>query len=129
MKKICIVMLDAQAQRAQVSLLHGIKAESIATTFNLKATPALQQLLAQPNHLLINAKNAAQLTPQLPEELVKVFAQTHWLLASLSNSRRVVMLLAASQATDALHPITLQGFKKTLDCIERALLLFSTRKR
>ena len=129
MKKICIVMLDAQAQRAQVSLLHGIKAESIATTFNLKATPALQQLLAQPNHLLINAKNAALLTPQLPEELVTVFAQTHWLLASLSNSRRVVMLLAASQATDALHPITLQGFKKTLDCIERALLLFSTRKR
>jgi hypothetical protein len=128
MRRICIMSLDRQAQHAQISHLHGIKADTLLKTFTLDSNAVLTHLLKQPTHLLITDKNAVQVKQHLPAELLKLFPHTHWVIASVSNGSRVVMLIAADQSAENLHPITLQGFKKTLECIERALLIFSSRK-
>lgn len=129
MQRVCVMMLDQNAQHAKVSHLHGIQANQLPHVFSLKPTPVSKHLLEKPMDLLLDGSNATRFYPHLPPELITVFGKAHWLLASVSNSQRVVMLIAADQATTALHPITVQGFKKTLECIERALVLFSSRKR
>jgi hypothetical protein len=123
------MMLNQNTGHVQVSHLHGIRAEQMPYIFSLKPTPVSKHLLEKSTNLLLDDSNAARFYPHLPPELITVFGQTHWMLASLSNSQRVVMLIAADQATTSLHPATVQGFKKTLECIERALVLFSSRKR
>ena len=128
MRRVCIMLLDPTAQHVQVSHLHGIRAEKIPRSFALKSNALLAHLLKQPTHLLITQRNAPSLTPHIPEELRALFPHTNWAMASVSNGRRIVMLIAADQAGADLHPLTVQGFKKTLECIERSLMLFSTRK-
>lgn len=128
MRRVCILLLNRQTQQAQVSQLSGIKADKIPHTFSLNNNVLLEHLLKQPTQLLITDKNAARFRPHLPTQLLNLFSDSHWALASISNGRHVVMLIAADQNTADLHPLTLQGFKKTLECIERALLLFSSRK-
>ena len=128
MRRICILLLDRQLEHAQVSHTHGFKADQLPNTFALVRTPALQHLLKQPTHLAITDKNTTQITPLLPPQLSQVFTPNHWLLGSASNGQRMVMLIAADQLTQDLHPLALQGYKKTLECIERTLLLFSSRK-
>ncbi len=128
MRRVCIMLLDRQAQHVQISHLHGIKADKLTNTFALESSAILAHLLKKPTHLLITDKNATQIKQQVPAELLKLFADTHWALASVSNGQRVVMLIAADQSAADLHPLAIQGFKKTLECIERTLLLFSSRK-
>ena len=128
MRRVCIMLLDRQAQHAQVSHLHGIKAGTLPNVFALHKSAALEHVLKQSTHLLLTDKKTAQLQQQMPAELLKIFAQTHWLFASVSNGNRVVMLIAADQSAEDLHPLSVQGFKKTLECVERTLLLFSARK-
>lgn len=129
MHRICIMMLDKKAEYAQISDLHGIQTEQLPRIFSLKPSPLSKHFLGKSTHLVLIESNAARFLPHLPEELVTVFGKKNWALASISNDHRVVMLLAADQATKTLSPATLQGFKKTLECIERALVLFSSRKR
>ena len=128
MRRICIMLRDQKTQHVQVSHVHGIKSEKIPHTFALESNAVLAHLLKQPTHLIITDQNASRITPHIPTALCTVFSQTTWALASVSNGRRVVMLIAADQRAADLHPLTLQGFKKTLECIERALVLFSSRK-
>lgn len=128
MRRICILLIDRQALQAQVNHLHGIKAEQLPQILTLNNTPALTHLLKQSTHLLITDKNAATINPHLPLPLTKLFTHSSWALASASNGKRVVMLIAADQSAADLHPLTVQGFKKTLECLERTLLLFSSRK-
>lgn len=129
MQRICMLLLDSQAQRAQVSHLHGIKPDQLPHSFTLATSPLLQHLLKQPTSVLLTDTNSARLAPLLAPELTQIFTQANWVLASVSNSHRIVMLIAADQCSRTLHPTTLQAFKKTLACVERALLLFSTRSR
>ncbi|HKM36876.1 MAG TPA: HDOD domain-containing protein [Thiopseudomonas sp.] len=129
LQRICIMTLDQQAHYAKVSHLYGIHAKQLPNTFALGTTPAIKHFTTQPTHLLIDDSNASRINTQLPAELISVFADTHWMLASLSNGNRVAMLIAVDQFTTALHPVTIQGLKKTLEYIQRALVLFSSRKR
>lgn len=129
MQRVCVMLLDQNAEHATVSHLHGIQTEQIPHVFSLKKTPIIKHFLEKPMNLLLDNSNAARFYPHLPAELTDLFGTTHWLLASVSNSQRVVILIAADQATTGLHPLTIQGFKKTLECIQRALVLFSSRKR
>lgn len=128
MRRVCIMLLDPTAQHVQVSHLHGIKTEKIPRGFSLENNAVLTHLLKQPTLLIITEQNAQRLNPHIPAELRALFSQTSWALASVSNNRRVVMLIAADQSATDLHPLTLQGFKKTLECIGRALVVFSSRK-
>ena len=129
MRRICIMLLNAQELQLQVTHTHGFSPEQIPARFNMIEHPTTASLLTEPSCLVITDTNRAQLTPHLPAELHTFFKRTHWVLASLSNGSRQVMLIAADQAAVALHPITLQAFKKTLEHIGRALVLFNSRKR
>jgi HD-like signal output (HDOD) protein len=129
MQRICIMMLDKKAGYAQISNLHGIQADQLPRVFALTPSPVSKHFLGKSTHLVLNERNATRFLPHLPEELVAVFGKKNWALASISNGHRVVMLVAADQTTKALSPTTVQSFKKTLEYIERALILFSSRKR
>lgn len=125
MQRICIMMLDKLGQQVQVAQLQGIPTEQLPRIFTLAANPVTAHLLKQTSQLALSDSNRARIGPHLPSELTQVFNDSHWLLASLSNGRRVVMLIAADQSSNNLHSTTVQAFKKTLQCIERGLLIFS----
>lgn len=128
MQRICLIMLDKQAEHAQVSLLQGIQADALPQSFTLTSNPIIEHLLKQPTHLVLSDANTTRIKPHLPIELTRIFHNTEWIIASVSNSHRVVMLIAADQSATQLHPLAIQSFKKTLECIERALLIFSAPK-
>lgn len=127
LQRICIVLLNKQAHYAKVSQLHGIQAEQLPDSFALPANPVIAHLLKQATHIVLCEDNAARISPHLPAELNQLFSKHNWILASLTNGQRVVMLIAADQSQSPLQPRTLQGFKKTLECAEQALRNFSTR--
>lgn len=129
MRRVCIMLLDATGKQLQVSERYGISAEQLPPSFTIAHHTQTANLLTESTCLLINKDNAKQMNPHLPAELTAIFSRSQWALASLSNSHRQVMLIAADQATAVMHPVTLQAFKKTLEHIERALVLFSSRKR
>ena len=129
LRRICIALLDPKGQQLQVSHLYGLTPEQLPQQFYIADNLHTHALLKQSSCLLITKNNTSEVLPHLPAEFAAVFKRTHWALASLSNGKRQVMLIAADQATAALHPVTLQAFHKTLEHIERALVLFSSRKR
>ncbi|RMQ80622.1 hypothetical protein ALP98_02276, partial [Pseudomonas viridiflava] len=56
------------------------------------------------------------------------FSGQHWLIRSLSNNGKVMLLVVADQGGGALSEISVQAFGKTAQCIEKALGIFSHRK-
>ncbi len=95
MQRVCVMLLDQNSEHAKVSHLHGIQTEQLPHIFSLKKTPLIKHLLKKPMSLLLDTANAARFYPHLPAELTNLFGKTHWLLASVSNSQRVVILIAA----------------------------------
>lgn len=129
LQRFAIILLNQKTQHGQVVHSYGIAPEQLATQFALPKNSVIEHLLKQPTQLVLTDKNSERITAHLPAELTQVFAKHSWVLSSVSNSRRVVMLISADQAPHELQTRTLQGFKKTLQYIERALFFYSSRNR
>lgn len=129
LQRLAIILLNSKTQQGQVVHSHGIAHEQLTAKFALPNNSVTAHLLKQPTQLVLTAKNSERITPLLPVELTRVFAEHSWVLSSVSNSHRVVMLICADQAPEQLQTTTLQNFKKTLEYIERALLLYGSRHR
>lgn len=127
--RLCIMLLEQSTQRIKVSHVHGIAKDQLPSSFAQLDNELTQRLMSAPLHLIVTHSNAADIQPQLPPELVELFNAKEWLLASLANNNKVVMLIAADQSSDTLHPVTVQAFKKTVGYIQAALALFSQRTR
>ena len=65
----------------------------------------------------------------LPGSLKSLFPSEHLLIRSIASNNRVVMLIFADQGGRALSDASVQGFGKTVQCIERALASFANRGR
>ena len=65
----------------------------------------------------------------LPGSLKSLFPSEHLLIRSIASNNRVVMLIFADQGGRPLSDASVQGFGKTVQCIERALASFATRGR
>jgi hypothetical protein len=89
----------------------------------------LRRLLSAPAQLKLSPANIAQFSAMLPGSLKSLFPSEHLLIRSIASNNRVVMLVFADQGGRALTDASVQGFSKTVQCIERALSTFASRGR
>jgi hypothetical protein len=89
----------------------------------------LRRLLSAPAQLRLSPANVAQFSALLPGSLKSLFPSEHLLIRSIASNNRVVMLVFADQNGRPLGDALVQGFGKTVQCIERALASFASRAR
>ncbi|EPN57801.1 hypothetical protein A244_11480 [Pseudomonas syringae pv. actinidiae ICMP 18807] len=128
MERVMLLMLDKTSTVLRVNQTAGLPAEAAAMQLFTKESTVLQRLLTQPTQLRMTPANIAQFSALLPAPLKTLFSGQHWLIRSLSNNGKVMLLVVADQGGGALSEISVQAFGKTAQCIERALGIFSHRK-
>ncbi|EGH94654.1 HDOD domain-containing protein [Pseudomonas syringae] len=128
MERVMLLMLDKTSTVLRVNQTAGLPAEAAAMQLFTKESTVLQRLLTQPTQLRMMPANIAQFSALLPAPLKTLFSGQHWLIRSLSNNGKVMLLVVADQGGGALSEISVQAFGKTAQCIERALGIFSHRK-
>ncbi|GFM76367.1 MULTISPECIES: HDOD domain-containing protein [Pseudomonas] len=128
MERVMLLMADKTASVVRVHLAGGLPPEVSGLQFSIKESTVLQRLLTQPTQLRITPTNHAQFAALLPAALKGIFKGEHWLIRSLGNNGRVLLLVVADQGGGPLSEISVQAFGKTAQCIERSLAIFSQRK-
>ncbi|RMQ46248.1 hypothetical protein ALQ04_00786 [Pseudomonas cichorii] len=128
MERVMLLMADKTASVLRAHLIGGLPKETAGMQFFIKESTVLQRLLIQATQLRITPTNHAQFSALLPASLQGVFNGEHWLIRSLSNNGKVLMLVVADQGGGPLSEISVQAFGKTAQCIERSLTIFSQRK-
>ncbi|MBP1145315.1 hypothetical protein JOE33_002238 [Pseudomonas sp. PvP027] len=128
MERVMLLMLDKTATVLRVNQTAGLPKDAAALQLFIKESTVLQRLLTQPTQLRMTPANSAQFAALLPPQLKTLFSGQHWLIRSLSNNGKVMLLVVADQGGGALSEISVQAFGKTAQCIERALGIFSHRK-
>ncbi|MFJ4141717.1 HDOD domain-containing protein [Pseudomonas sp. NPDC089734] len=128
MERVMLLMADKTSAVLRAHQIGGLPKEIAGMQFSIKESSVLQRLLAQPTQLRITPANRAQFAALLPPTLQGVFSGEHWLIRSLGNNGRVLILAIADQGGGPLSEISVQAFGKTAQCIERSLAIFSQRK-
>ncbi len=129
MQRVMLLMVDRSHGSLRVHQSAGLPKEAAALSLGIEHSSLLQRLLAQPTQLRMNTANSAQLQALLPATLRALFRGEHLLLRSLGVEGRVHTLLVADQGGRPFSEISVQGFGKTAQCIERALDTFTNRSR
>lgn len=129
MQRVMLLMVDRSHGSLRVHQSAGLPKEAAALSLGIEHSSLLQRLLAQPIQLRMNTANSAQLQALLPATLRALFRGEHLLLRSLGVEGRVHTLLVADQGGRPFSEISVQGFGKTAQCIERALDTFTNRSR
>ncbi|KEZ74854.1 histidine kinase, partial [Pseudomonas syringae pv. syringae FF5] len=128
MERVMLLMLDKTSTVLRVNQTAGLPKDAATLQLFIKESTVLQRLLTQPTQLRMTPANSAQFAALLPPQLKTLFSGQHWLIRSLSNNGKVMLLVVADQGGGALSEISVQAFGKTAQCIERALGIFSHRK-
>ncbi|MBD8603253.1 HDOD domain-containing protein [Pseudomonas sp. CFBP 8771] len=129
MQRVMLLMVDRSHGSLRVHQSAGLPKEAAALSLGIEHSSLLQRLLAQPTQLRMGSANSAQLQALLPATLRALFRGEHVLLRSLGVEGRVHTLLVADQGGRPFSEISVQGFGKTAQCIERALDTFTNRSR
>lgn len=129
MQRVMLLMVDRQHGSLRVHQSAGLPKEAAALSLGIEHNSLLQRLLAQPTQLRMGTGNSAQLLALLPATVRALFRGEHLLLRSLGGEGRVHTLLIADQGGRPFAEMSVQGFAKTAQCIERALDTFTNRSR
>ena len=129
MQRLLLLFADRQHTRLQAQQSAGLPKTAQGLSLDPAKSQILRRLLSQPGQLRLTPENAAQYSALLPGDLKGLFIGEHLLLRSIANNGRVVMLLLADQGGRPFTDSSLQAFAKTVQCIERALSIFSKRQR
>jgi hypothetical protein len=128
MQRVLLLMMEKTGTSLRVHQFAGLPKEVGGTVLHIKESTVLQRLLAQPTQLRLTPTNHAQFSALLPGSLKALFNGNHWLIKSVANNGKVIMLIVADQGGGPFSEISVQAFGKTTQCIERALASFTNRK-
>lgn len=129
MSRLVLLLADRNHSRLQVQQHAGVDASAAGLVLDPGQSQVLRRLLQAPAQLRLIPTNIAQFSALLPGALKALFPSEHLLIRSLASNGRVVMIVLADQNAGPISDISLQGFSKTAQCIERALDTFSKRNR
>lgn len=127
MRRVMVLMADREHSYLRAQQTAGLEKEAANLRLATRQSSVLQRLLKQPAQIRLDPDNNAQFSAHLPANLRRLFNGDHLLLRSISCNDRVIMLIMADQGGRPLSPVTVQAFGKTAQCIEKALLSFTTR--
>lgn len=128
MQRVLLMMMEKSGNSLRVHQSAGLPKEVAGTVIHINESTVLQRLLAQPTQLRLTPANNAQFSALLPGSLKANFNGQHWLIKSVANNGKVIMLVVADQGGGPFSEISVQAFGKTIQCIERALSSFTHRK-
>lgn len=129
LSRVMLLLADRQHTRLITQQCTGLPVETARLSLDPAQSQLLRHLLSKPGQLHLTPANMAQYSAMLPGSLKTAFPSTHMLFRSIASNQRVVMLLIADQDGNEISPSCLQGFGKTVQCIERAMHTFSNRPR
>ena len=129
MQRVLILLADRNHTRLMTQQHSGLDKSASSLSLDPQQSQLLRRLLSAPAQLRLGPSNIAQFSATLPGTLKSLFPSEHLLIRSLANNNRVVMLIFADQAGSAFSEASVQGFGKTVQCIERALSTFASRGR
>ena len=129
MQRVLILLADRNHTRLMTQQHSGLDKSASSLSLDPQQSQLLRRLLSAPAQLRLGPSNIAQFSATLPGTLKSLFPSEHLLIRSLANNNRVVMLILADQAGSAFSDASVQGFGKTVQCIERALSTFASRGR
>ncbi|MFB4391589.1 MULTISPECIES: HDOD domain-containing protein [unclassified Pseudomonas] len=125
--RIMLLMVDRQQDCLRVQQTTGVPREAAALVLPLAESKLLQRLVSKTGQLRLTPENHAQFAALLPAPLRTLFNGEHLLMRSLAVGEQVLMLAIADQDGRPLADVSVQGFGKTAQCIERALATFANR--
>ncbi|WP_339904418.1 HDOD domain-containing protein [Pseudomonas guineae] len=129
MQRVLILLADRNHTRLSAQQQSGLDKAAASLSLDPQQSQVLRRLLSTPAQLKLSPTNIAQFSAMLPGTLKSLFPSEHLLIRSIASNNRVVMLIFADQGGQALSDISVQGFGKTVQCIERALTSFANRGR
>lgn len=129
MQRILMLMADRNHTRLMTQQHAGLDKTATGLSLEPQQSQLLRRLLSAPAQLRLGPANIAQYSATLPGTLKSLFPSEHLLIRSVAANNRVVMLIFADQNGSAFTETGIQGFSKTVQCIERALANFATRGR
>ncbi|PTS85228.1 histidine kinase [Pseudomonas sp. HMWF032] len=129
MQRVLILLADRNHTRLMTQQHTGLDKSADSLSLDPQQSQLLRRLLSTPAQLRLGPGNIAQFSATLPGTLKSLFPSEHLLIRSLANNNRVVMLIFADQGGNAFSDTSVQGFSKTVQCIERALNTFASRGR
>lgn len=128
MQRVLLMMMEKSGTSLRVHQSAGLPKEVSGMLLHINESTVLQRLLAQPTQLRLTPANNAQFSALLPGSLKALFNGRHWLIKSVANNGKVIMLIVADQGGGPFSEISVQAFGKTIQCVERALSSFTRRK-
>lgn len=129
MQRLLILLSDRNHSRLMVQQHSGLDPAAGQLSLDPQQSQVLRRLLSAPAQLRLSPANVAQFSALLPGSLKSLFPSEHLLIRSIASNNRVVMLVFADQNGRPLSDALVQGFGKTVQCIERALASFANRAR
>jgi HD-like signal output (HDOD) protein len=129
MQRVLILLADRNHTRLIVQQHSGLDKAAAGLNLDPQHSQVLRRLLSAPAQLRLSPANMAQFSAMLPGTLKSLLPSEHLLIRSIASNNRVVMLVFADQGGRALSDASVQGFGKTVQCIERALISFANRGR
>lgn len=129
MQRILMLMADRNHTRLMTQQHAGLDKTATGLSLEPQQSQLLRRLLSAPAQLRLGPANIAQYSATLPGTLKSLFPSEHLLIRSVAANNRVVMLIFADQNGSAFTETGIQGFSKTVQCIERALASFASRGR
>lgn len=129
MQRVLILLADRNHTRLIAQQQSGLDKAAASLSLDPQQSQVLRRLLSTPGQLRLSPANIAQFSAMLPGTLKSLFPSEHLLIRSIASNNRVVMLTFADQGGQPLSEASVQGFGKTVQCIERALASFANRGR
>jgi hypothetical protein len=129
MQRVLIMLADRNHTRLMTQQHAGLDKSAAGLSLDPQQSQLLRRLLSAPGQLRLGPTNIAQYSATLPGSLKSLFPSEHLLIRSLAANNRVVMLIFADHNGSAFSDANIQGFGKTVQCIERALASFASRGR
>jgi hypothetical protein len=129
MQRVLVLLSDRNHSRLVAQQHSGLDPAASQLSLDPQQSQVLRRLLSAPAQLRLSPANVAQFSALLPGSLKSLFPSEHLLIRSIASNNRVVMLVFADQNGRPLGDALVQGFGKTVQCIERALASFASRAR
>lgn len=129
MQRVLIMLADRNHTRLIAQQQSGLDKAAASLSLDPQQSQVLRRLLSTPGQLRLSPANIAQFSAMLPGTVKSLFPSEHLLIRSIASNNRVVMLTFADQGGQPLSDASVQGFGKTVQCIERALASFANRGR
>jgi hypothetical protein len=129
MQRVLILLADRNHTRLAAQQQSGLDKAAASLSLDPQQSQVLRRLLSAPAQLRLSPANIAQFSATLPGTLKSLFNGEHLLIRSIASNNRVIMLVLVDQGGQAMNEVSVQGFGKTIQCIERALSSFVNRGR